>query len=256
MKAIVLAGERPGGNALAAATGVPAGVLAPVAGRPCIVRVIETLRTAQGVEGGVIVGPERKVCHASDTLRALFDREDFSWVEPEGAPAESTLRALDELDGFPVLVTTGDHALLSPPTVERFVRAASSADAGAVVGLVPSERVLGRFPDTRRTLLRFREGSYCGTNLFLLREPQARLAVLFWSQVQHHRKRPWRIARRLGAGNLLRYLCGRLSMQDAFATLSRVTGCPVSWVEVDDALAAVDVDTVADLALAERVLQP
>ena len=255
MKAIVLAGERPGGNALAAATGAPAGVLAPVAGRPSIVRVIETLRSARCVDGGVIAGPAAEVASASGALGAIFAAGDFSWTEPEQAPAESVLRALDEIDAYPVLLTTGDHALLTPATVERFVAAAAGVNGDALVGLVSHERVLRRFPGTRRTRLRFREGDYCGTNLFLLQSPRARAAIRFWSEVQRHRKRPWRIAGRLGVRTLVRYLCGRLAMDDAFAVLSRLSRCPVSWVEVDDERAAVDVDTVSDLALAERVLQ-
>ena len=253
MKAIVLAGERPGGNALAAATGVPAGVLAPVAGRPSIVRVIETLRAAHGMDGGVIAGPSPEVCRGSATLGAILEAGDFTWVEPDRGPAESALRALDAIDRFPVLLTTADHALLTVPTVERFL-AAAPPDADALVGLVSRERVMRRFPGTRRTLLRFREGSYCSTNLFLLTSPKARGAIRFWAKVQRDRKRPWRIAGQLGARTLLRYLCGRLAMDDAFAVLSRVTGCKASWVEVDDELAAVDVDTVQDLALAEQVL--
>ena len=254
MKAIVLAGERPGGNALAMATGVPAAVLARVAGRPSIVHVIETLRAARGIDGGVIAGPDPGVCRGSRALSAIFEIGDYSWVEPDRGPAESTLRALDAIDAYPVLVTTGDHALLAPATVERFLAAAVSSGAQAVVGLVSHERVMQRFPGTRRTRLRFSEGGYCGTNLFLLREPEARGAIRFWPRVQRDRKRPWRIAGQLGAGTLLRYLSGRLAMEDAFAVLSRVTGCAISWVEVDDELAAVDIDTVQDLALAEQVL--
>ena len=250
----MLAGERPGGTALAAAMGVPAGVLAPVGGRPSIVRVIEALRAAHGMDGGVIAGPDPEVCRGSGALGAIFEAGDFTWVEPDRGPAESALRALDGIDEYPVLVTTGDHALLTPSTVERFVSAAARSDARALVGLISRDRVMRRFPGTRRTRLRFREGSYCGTNLFLLRSPEARGAIRFWSKVQRDRKRPWRIAGQLGTGTLLRYLSGRLAMDDAFAVLSRVMGCTVSWVEVDDELAAVDVDTVGDLALAEEVL--
>lgn len=254
MKAIVLAGERPGGSALAVATGAPAAVLATVAGRPSIVRVIETLRAARGIDGGVIAGPEPEVCRGSTALDALFETGDYTWIEPDHGPAESALRALDAVDGYPVLLTTGDHALLAPATVERFVATAAACDAPAVVGLVPHRRVLRRFPGTRRTRLTFREGSWCGTNLFLLQSPEARGAIRFWATVQRDRKRPWRIAGQLGAGKLLRYLGGRLTMADAFAALSSAAGCAVSWVEVEDELAAVDVDTVQDLALAEKVL--
>ena len=255
MRVVVLAGERPEGSALAMELGVPASILAEVAGVPSIVRVIETLRASSCIDGGAIVGPGAAVCRGSSTLKAIFEHGDFTWIEPAVGPAESVLRALDEVDTYPVLLTTGDHALLTPSTVERFVAAADSTTAHIVVGLAPYGRVMKRFPGTRRTRLRFREGSYCGTNLFLLRRPEARDAALFWSRVQRDRKRPWRIARRLGTGTVLRYLTGTLTMGDAFAAVSQVTGCAVAWVEVGDPLAAVDVDTAADLAIAEQVLQ-
>ncbi len=254
MKAIVLAGERPGGSPLASATDVPAAILASVAGRPSICRVIDTLRATDAIEGGLVVGPDAQVCRESAVLDNLFEQGDYRWLEPECGPAESTIRALDTLDNYPVLLTTGDHALLTPATVEQFLAAAVARDAGAVVGLAPHERVMLRFPGSRRTRLSFLEGNWCGTNLFLLRNREALGAIRFWSTVQRDRKRPWRIARRLGAGNLLRYLIGRLPMAAAFAALSRAAGCSVAWVEVEDAAAAVDIDSIEDLALAEKVL--
>ena len=255
MQAIVLAGERPGGSPLAVEMGVPASVLAMVAGRPSIIRVIATLRAARCIDGGVIAGPDASVRDGSNAIQAILEAGDYRWVEPAGGPAESALRALDELDRYPVLVTTGDHALLAPATVERFVSAATSTDAQAVVGLAPYERVMQRLPGTKRTRLRFSDGSYCGTNLFFLRNRDARGAALFWPKVQSDRKRPWRIAMRLGPTNLLRYCSGTLSVAGAFAALSRAAGCRISWVEVGDELAAVDVDTAQDLAIAEQILE-
>lgn len=254
MKAIVLAGERPGGSPLAEQLGVGASVLASVAGLPSIARVVATLRCAGCIDGGVIAGPELAVRNRSKTLETIFEPGDYTWVEPAAGPAESALRALDELDAYPVLVTTGDHALLTAATVEHFVAAATSTDAQAVVGLAPYQRVMQRFPGTSRTRLRFREGSYCGTNLFLLRSREARDAALFWPKVQRDRKRPWRIAAQLGGSVVLRYLTRRLGIRDAFAALSRIAGCSIGWVEVGDPLAAVDVDSAADLAIAEQVL--
>ena len=254
MKAIVLAGERPDGSPLAKELGVDASVLARVAGLPSIARVVATLRSAGCIDGGVIAGPDHAVRSRSKTFEAIFEPGDYTWVEPAAGPAESALRALDELDAYPVLVTTGDHALLTAATVEHFVAAATATESQAVVGLAPYQRVMQRFPGTSRTRLRFREDSYCGTNLFLLRSREARGGVIFWQKVQRDRKRPWRIAGQLGSPVVLRYLTGRLGIRDAFAALSRSTGCSIGWVEVSDPLAAVDVDSAADLAIAEQVL--
>jgi hypothetical protein len=103
-------------------------------------------------------------------------------------------------------------------------------------------------------VLRFADGAWCGSNLFALMSDRSNGALSFWSTVEADRKRPWRIARRLGLRTLLRYLGGRLDTAEAFATLSRLAGCRVSWIEVPCARAAVDVDSRDDWSLANRLL--
>lgn len=252
---MVLAGDRPGGSPLAKAMGVPAGVLAPVAGQPCIARVVATLRAAPSIDGGLIAGPTQAALKESEVFDALLAPGDYRWVPPAQGPAESALSALDELNAYPVLLTAGDHALLGTETLERFVAAAGAAHADALVGLTPYERVMQRFPGSRRTRLHFRDGSYCGANLFLLRDPAARRAIHFWRLAQRDRKRPWRLARRLGMAAAARYLAGALDIADAFAQLSMRAGCRIRWIEVGDPLAALDVDSREDLTLAEGALQ-
>jgi hypothetical protein len=62
------------------------------------------------------------------------------------------------------------------------------------------------------------------------------------------------MARRIGAGVLLRYLGGRLGADEALDRLGELAGCRLAWIEVTDPRAAVDVDSVDDHALAEKLL--
>ena len=68
---VVLAGERPGGNALARALGIPAGVLADVAGETALSRVLGVLRSSPGLKGGVLCGPVADVVAASGEMQRL-----------------------------------------------------------------------------------------------------------------------------------------------------------------------------------------
>jgi hypothetical protein len=258
-RAIVLAGERPGGGTLARELGIGAGVLAPLAGQPCIARVVAALRGARWVDGGVLCGPSPTVMESSPELQTLLGAGDFRWLAPERGPAASALAASESCGPPPLLLTSGDHGLLTADLVDGFC--ASALEAGAVtgadllVGLVPHERVVAAFPDSRRTVLRFSDGAFCGSNLFALLTPQSRHALAYWSNLEAYRKQPWKIASRLGAGTVLRYLTGRLSVDEAFRVLSRRAGCRIGWVPVPAARAAVDVDCRADWLLADRLLQ-
>ena len=154
-----------------------------------------------------------------------------------------------------MLLTTADHALLTPETLDAFCAAATGTKADLVVGLVPHPLVQARFPQMRRTRLSFRDGAYCGANLFYLGRAPALAAIAFWREMQSLRKRPWRIARQLGWRTLAAYALRTLSTRRAFATLSKRAGCAIGWVAVDNPLTAVDVDSWADHRAAEEILQ-
>lgn len=255
MKAVVLAGIRAGEPPDEGRGDRRPTSLTPVAGVPSLVRALDALRCAEAVDGGLLAGPEKRHGRQDRTVADLLAVGDFEWTAPAAGPAESALKAIQQLDAWPVLLTTGDHALLTAPTVDGFCAAAAAQDVDLTVGLAPHRRVAERFPGLKRTRLRFADGAYCGTNLFYLHTPKAARAVAFWAGVQADRKRPWRIVRRLGWRTLAAYAWGRLSVDGALAALSQVTDCASSWVGVEDPHAAIDVDSAADLEIAERILR-
>jgi GTP:adenosylcobinamide-phosphate guanylyltransferase len=254
LPAIVLAGERAGGNALARHFDLPSGVLVEVAGRPCISRVIDTLNASESIEGGLICGPEEGVQAASPVFQEILENSPFTWLQPAEGPAESALASLDALKVRPVLLTAADHALLTPEIVDGFCNLAMLSEADFIVGLVPYARVREAFPESKRTVLQFSDGQYCGSNLFLIRTEAGRHLLEFWRTIAQHRKKPWRMASEIGVTTLLSYLTGRLSLADTLDRISDKAGCRVAHVEILAPQAAVDVDSLADHALAERIL--
>lgn len=254
LPAIALAGERPGGNALARAFDLPSSVLVEVAGTPSITRVIHTLRASNAVQGGLICGPDPATRATSPVIKKLLVPGDFTWLPPGGGPAESAIAALDVIGEFPTLLTAADHALLTPDIVDTFCQLALTTDADFVVGLVPYPIVHEAFPDSKRTVLKFADIEYCGSNLFLIRTERGVRLLDFWRDIQQFRKTPWRMATAIGLGTLLRYLAGRLPIARALEDIGQRAGCRVARVEILNPRAAVDVDSVADHALAERLL--
>ena len=256
MKAIVLAGERMeaakgGHQPLSAAPSV----LTPVAGVPSLLRVARALRDSASIDGGLLAGPATTDSRPNPVLEDIAALGDFEWMAPAPSPAESALAAAERLASWPILLTTGDHALLSAATIDAFCTAAASQEADLVVALVPHALVQARFPTMRRTRLRFSDGARCGANLYFLANAAALGAIAFWRQLQAHRKRPWRVAEHLGWGVLLRYALGMLPVDGALRAVSAKAGCVIGWTSLDDPLAAVDVDTADDFAAAERILQ-
>ena len=245
-QALILAGSRPGPDPLAAAAGVGHKALIEIGGVTMLKRVSDALKRAgfDRIVVSVNAGPVMDAAVALG-LEAL----------PTGpGPSQSTLSALDTL-GTPLLVTTADHALLESVWIEAFLDAVPEhADIAAL--LARREQIEHALPGSRRTYLKFADGHWSGCNLFYLQTPQARAAIKLWQQVEADRKRPWRIVRRLGMTRLVSYLRGTLTLTDALAHLGRLAGVNAAAVESPFGLAAVDVDTLDDLAAVRALTAP
>jgi len=221
-----------------------------------LARVVEALAASRSIgsiavsiEGPDLVGSLAQLSSQRDEGRLL--------VFPSAVtPSLSALTAAEALDyPFPLLITTADHALLTPDLVDFFASAARETGADIVAGLVSAEVLLAAYPQTKRTFLRFRNGRYSSCNLFCVLT-EAGLRVLdFWRRIERDRKRPWRIARAFGIGTLVAYVLGRLTLEQGLARLSRTLGVDARAVIVPTAEAAIDVDKPSDLTLVEEILQ-
>jgi len=253
--AIVLAGQRAEGDPLAESQAMTWKSLVPVAGQAMIERVLLALLSSPSIGQIAVSAPVSDLLAAIPSLQAPLARGRILIMPTEAGPAASTAAAWKRLgQPCPTLVTTADHALLTAELVERFCREAAAGDADIHAALVPASQIRAAFPEARRTYLCFRGEAYSGANLFFLASPEAAKAICFWQGVEQDRKRPWRIARRIGPATLLRYLLRRLSLEAALARVSQVAGARGGAIILTEAWAAVDVDKAADLELAEQIL--
>jgi CTP:molybdopterin cytidylyltransferase MocA len=252
--AIVLAADRGRGDPVAAAAGVAAKCLTPVAGTPMVVRVVRALQESACVDNILLCGPAAGVLQESPELRQMIDGTRVRWMSPLGSPSASAAAALGALpEGQPVLLTTGDHPLLSPDMVRHFLGQASAGGFDVAVGLAPHALVQQAYPRTRRTVLKFSDGHFCGCNLFAFLSPRGRGMVPLWKKVEDQRKRPVRVIGLVGWLAMLLYALGILSLAGAMRRISRQTGMVAGAVSMPFAEAAIDVDSAADLDLARHI---
>lgn len=220
-----------------------------------VLRVLDALQGAAVVESIIVCGSSARLLGQSAELDGLIASSTIRWVENEATPSLSTQAALNVLpDDQAVLVTTADHALLTPRTVDYFCTRSLETGCDVVAGLARADMVARAFPEGKRTVTRLAGGGYCGCNLFAFLTPPARNAALFWRRVEEQRKHPLRIVRTLGILAVLRYLCGWLTLEQGLARISVLMDARAGAVWMPDAEAAVDVDKLEDLALAEKIL--
>lgn len=247
LTALVLAGSRSGGDALAAHAGVSHKALIEIGGCTMLERVVRTLAASRHIDRIVVAIELPQLVEALPPC----GKPVAPMVAAEGPSA--SVAAVLRAEGAPLLVTTADHALLTPEIVDAFLSAAPSVDA--VIALARRETVLAAAPGTQRTFLRFSDGDYSGCNLFLLARPAAMEVVRLWQELEADRKRPLAMLARLGPAYAIRYRLGKLSLQGALDRVGELSGARLGFVLLEEGRAAIDVDKPADLDLVRRLLE-
>lgn len=253
--AIVLAADRGRDDPVAAAARVPAKCLTPISGRPMLARVVRALAQSQRVGTILLCGPRAEILDGSPELRQLLSDGTVQWIEHQATPSRSAAAALEALPADrPVLLTTGDHALLSPDMVRHFLDRAGATGCDVAFALAPHELVQTAYPRSRRTVLKFSDGNFCGCNLFAFLSPHGRRMAQLWQQVEDRRKTPIRVIGLVGWRAMVLYALGWLSLEGALRRLSRKTDIRISAVTMPFAEAAIDVDSVEDLDLVRNIV--
>lgn len=251
--ALVLAGQRPGVDPLAAAFGREAKALIPVAGEPMLSRVLRALSDTPEIARIFVLAQNAQALLADPAL-AWTTGDDRIEARVSGSTISgSVLGAIsDPAIGLPVLVTTADNVMLTPATVAEFVAGAGSSDVS--VAFVERTRLEAAVGPNRRTWLTFKEGAYTGANLFALNGPASQNALRFWERVEQDRKSVLRLAAHFGPVLMIRLLLRQMSVQQALAAAGAKLGASAAPVLLTDGRMGVDVDKVEDHALAERLL--
>jgi len=237
---LILAGQRAGVvDPLCESAGVSHKAEIPVAGVPMLERVVDAVRRAGFSEITYVSG---------------YSGSDLAEVPSGQGPADSVKLGLETINQYPCLITTCDHALLTVEMIETFIAGAKSAAADICVGLATEDIIQPAYPETKRTYLRFSDTAVSGCNLFYISSAQGLKAISFWQSVQHLRKKPLKLARKIGVGVGVKYITGRLSLRGAFDYAANRIGISAAPVLLPFAEAAIDVDKPSDLALVESIL--
>lgn len=253
--AIVLSGDRHPNDPLTIATGATCKALVEIDGEPMVLRVLNTLAASCSIQRLVLSGPQRHCLQDQTCIEQLINSGKISWLQPEATPSTSAYYAMQTVDaGQPVLITTADHPLLTTEIVNRFCSDSRARSLDVVVGICEYDRVKEAFPGIKKTVMKFKDGNYCGCNLFAFMTSQARRLADSWRRVESERKNPLKVIKLLGLLSLVQYFTGTLTLKKALNRVSNEFGLRIGVVLLPYPEAAVDVDSVADKIIVQKKL--
>lgn len=246
--AIVLAGQRPGRDPLAAAFQETYKALIPVAGVPMLRRVVDTLLAAPEIGRIVVLGQEPAA------LAPVLPWENSIILRQSGAGISASIAGVagSEDAPWPVLVTSADHPLLTTEMIADFITGAAGSDVA--VAMVERASMDAAYPGNRRTWRHFRGGAYSGANLFALQSDKAQAALTLWAEAEADRKKQLALLLHFGPWLALRAISRTITLEAALAAAGRRLGLMAKAVILPQAEAAIDVDKPSDHILVEQIL--
>ncbi len=246
--AILLAGQRPGVDPLAAAFGQTLKALVPIGGQPMAAHVAQTLLDTPLITNIIVL------CQQPDVIKAVLPESDrLRYVVSQSGISDSIMDIAGGITApWPLFVTTADHPLLTRAMIETFLAGSIGTDIS--VGMVERSVILKAYPDNKRTWIKLKDGPWSGANLFTLSGESAKAALTLWSRAEKDRKQLLRLFWHFGPWIALRAITRTISLQDGIAALGRRLGLTARAVSLDFAEAAIDVDKVSDHVLAEAIL--
>ncbi len=245
--AIVLAGQRPGPDRLAAHFGGTVKALVALEGEAMITRVVRTLHKTPEI--GEIIVLAQDVDALSDAVAAGGGAR----LSVSGKGISSSIKAVAGGEAaWPILVTTADHPLLLPDHIASFL--AQVGDADLAVGMVEKQVMLACYPGNQRTWLKFRDGHWSGANLFALTSARTIRALDLWAEAEQDRKKAWKLFLHFGPWLALRAVTRTIGLADALARAGHNLGMTAKLAPLPYAQAAIDVDKPSDHDQARAIL--
>lgn len=250
--AIVLAGERPGGDPLADELDMPMKALIRIRGTTLLDHVLAPLLKVPRIKRIIVLAQNTETLSRADPLCLLGHDRVSLFRSGNGIATSIAEIAGTSVAPWPVFVTTADNALLTQDRVETFLDQAHDSDIAIGVG---ERKIVEReFPGTKRTWLKFSDGHFSGANLFAFSSPRCLDALNMWSMVESDRKKGLKLIASFGPALLLRALTRTIAFSAAIEKASSRLGCTARPI-VLDAEAPIDVDKMADLELVGQILE-
>jgi len=226
------------------AAGVAHKSLVPLVEMPMAWHVVQALAESDRIGEVVIVGLEPGEIDLGVPVHHVPNQPSL-WASQNAGLRK--LRDLNPDDRY-VIALSADIALLTGQIVDSFIEACEPFEHDVYWGVVQKEIMLTAFPESRRTYLPLREGSFCSSDLYL-----GRLTAGFHIQERiryfiENRKNVLALVWKLGLPTMVRFLLRSLSIADIQDVAYRIAGVRGGPVVLPLAEAGMDVDKPEQLA--------
>jgi GTP:adenosylcobinamide-phosphate guanylyltransferase len=239
MDAIILAGGRDERDPLASISqGKPKSML-NIAGKPMVQWVLDAVNQSPSINTVCLIGIEEAsqlVC--SKPLITLPDLGSLMANIQQGA---QTLLDLHPEESH-IISISADIPAITGEIIEAMIREYSGFDHDIYYSVASREVMEKRYPGSKRTYLKVRDGEFCGGDLNCFSKKAALDPQALWKELIRLRKSPLKQAAMIGLDTLGLMLLRQLTLEDAVRRVCNRLGITGKAIRVPFAEIGMDVD--------------
>jgi CTP:molybdopterin cytidylyltransferase MocA len=252
--AVVTAGgvPRPDQPLYALTQGKPKAML-PIAGRPMVQWVLDALNAAETVRRIVVVGL------GADDTAGLSSRKEMAFVANQGSLIANTEAGVKKVgqdeNAKHALVVSADIPALEGAHVDWIARACAETDHEIYYGLLSEADMEKRFPGSKRSYFKLKEGKFCGSDINMFSTGLVGHYHPAWHTIVDSRKSILKQASLIGFDTLLIMALGQMTIPEALRRAKTKLGVNGRVLLIPYAEAGMDVDKPRQYELVKRDLE-
>ncbi len=227
--------------------------LIPIAGKAMIHHVVEALAGSRYVEHIIIGALDPADAALSFPFPVDYVPDTGSLMGNAEAGFAYAMEHYPDLDG--VLLSSSDVPTITPEIVDALVEACFRTDHDLYYPIIERSVMEGRFPGSRRSYVRLKEGEFAGGDIFLARPTLTLSHRRKLRELTETRKNALQMARIIGLKMLLKLLLHRLSLAEAEERVNRVLSLRGKALPFPYAEVGMDVDKPFQLDIVRADLE-
>lgn len=220
----------------------------PINGIPMIDYVVGAVKDSKYINKIMISGhPGVKLSHLKNKIDyLLYSKQSF---------ANRIKDSIIELNSQgKILFVCSDIPLINGEIIDNFIDICDKVKADVYFPIIRKEEILSKYPKTKRTFFTTSEGEFTGGNIAIV-DPKVILDNLdLMTDLFEGRKKILKQVRVIGITSLIKYLFGRLSIDEIEEKASKIIKAKGKAIVYSGVEVGIDVDKKVDLVLVEDVL--
>lgn len=141
-----------------------------------------------------------------------------------------------------MLTVSADIPAVTAAIIDQCIRTFNERAFDVYYSVVEKNTMEKRFPDSRRTYVKLKDGPVCGGDVNCVRKQAALEPDSAWSELIRNRKNPVKQASLIGWGTLVLLVSGRLNLDDGASRVCQKLGISGKAVKMPFAEIGMDVD--------------